>query len=332
MLLTGCGNEALDQKYTQGMEAMKSEDYTGAVQLFDDLIEAEYRLPEAYRSTGLAYMKKKEYPEAIAAFSRSLLYMEEPDIPFEKDAMFYLAEARMQYGEIEKAVQVYTDILKIEENAEAFFLRGKGYFALGDYERAKKDFDRALDGCRDYEWYMNIYQIYADQDKKAEGNEYLNRALELTPENGEDYYQRGRIFYRQGNYESAEEELILAVQADYEDAVLLLGNIYLETEDSASARNMYQEYLKKEENMAIAYNGLAMCDIHEGNYDQALINIENGLANSTPETQKGLLYNEIVAYEYKLDFATAKSKMAAYLELYPDDAEALRENEFLSTR
>ena len=48
--------------------------------------------------------------------------------------------------------------------------------------------------------------------------------------------------------------------------------------------------------------------------------------------RRSLLYNEIVAYEYKKDFVTAKSKITAYLELYPDDAEALRENEFLSTR
>ena len=45
-----------------------------------------------------------------------------------------------------------------------------------------------------------------------------------------------------------------------------------------------------------------------------------------------MLYNEIVAYEYKRDFATAKEKMKIYLEQYPEDEAALRENEFLSTR
>ena len=48
--------------------------------------------------------------------------------------------------------------------------------------------------------------------------------------------------------------------------------------------------------------------------------------------RKSLLYNEIVVYEYQKDFATAKSKMAEYLAAYPDDQDAVRENQFLSTR
>lgn len=114
--------------------------------------------------------------------------------------------------------------------------------------------------------------------------------------------------------------------------MLLLGRIYLEMDDPTSARSMYQEYLAESENGARAYNGLAICDIYEENYDAALENIQKGLAENNEDERRGLLYNEIVAYEYKKDFVTAKEKMNAFLELYPDDAEALRENEFLSTR
>ena len=51
--------------------------------------------------------------------------------------------------------------------------------------------------------------------------------------------------------------------------MLLLGRVYLEMEDPASARSMYQEYLQKSEQGAKAYNGLAMCDIYDGAYDSA---------------------------------------------------------------
>ena len=75
-----------------------------------------------------------------------------------------------------------------------------------------------------------------------------------------------------------------------------------------------------------------MCDIYDGAYDSALENIAQGLKENSKEDEQGLLYNEIVAYEYKRDFATAKEKMKTYLEQYPEDEAALRENEFLSTR
>ena len=70
-----------------------------------------------------------------------------------------------------------------------------------------------------------------------------------------------------------------------------------------------RKYLSENENGGKAYNGLAVCDIYEKDYDGALANIQKGLSLSGEEDKRGLLYNEIVAYEYKLDFLTAKAKM-----------------------
>ena len=44
------------------------------------------------------------------------------------------------------------------------------------------------------------------------------------------------------------------------------------------------------------------------------------------------MFNEIVIYEKQMDFTSAKEKMQEYLELYPADKEAVRENYFLQTR
>ena len=42
--------------------------------------------------------------------------------------------------------------------------------------------------------------------------------------------------------------------------------------------------------------------------------------------------NEIIAYEYSGDFASAKECMEDYIEKYPDDSDAEREYQFLETR
>ena len=60
------------------------------------------------------------------------------------------------------------------------------------------------------------------------------------------------------------------------------------------------------------------------------MNIENGLSCGGAEEE--LLFNEIVVYEYKLDFNTAKEKMQEFLKKYPDNQEAVRENSFLQSR
>ena len=51
------------------------------------------------------------------------------------------------------------------------------------------------------------------------------------------------------------------------------------------------------------------------------------------ETGKQELYfNEIVAYERKLDFAAAREKAQAYVQKYPTDEAGPKEMKFLSTR
>lgn len=332
LLFSGCGTKKADQYYEEGISALETEDYDTAIACFEQVIAEEERLPEAYRAYGIAWMEKQSYPEAIAAFSRSLNNLEDNNKAFKEDVQFYLAQARLANGEPDKAISVYGDILKEGVNVQAFFLRGKTYLSQNDYENAQKDFKRALEDCEDYNLYINIYQLYVERGKAAEGNEYLEMALELTPETGEDYYHRGRIYEYQKLYEDAKESLVSSLKLEYEDAMLLLGRIYLKMDDSASARSMYQDYLAKSDQDAKAYNGLALCDIYEGNYDGALENVQKGLNEQDEEANQGLLYNEIVAYEYKKDFETAKKKIESYLELYPDDEKAIRENEFLSTR
>ena len=49
-------------------------------------------------------------------------------------------------------------------------------------------------------------------------------------------------------------------------------------------------------------------------------------------TGQDLYFNEIVAYEKKLDFVTAKTKAEAYVASYPADEAGQKEWTFLSTR
>ncbi len=47
---------------------------------------------------------------------------------------------------------------------------------------------------------------------------------------------------------------------------------------------------------------------------------------------EGLMFDRIVAYERLYDFDSAKKSMEEYLQMFPDDEVARRENVFLSSR
>src|SRR5699024_12405327 len=66
--------------------------------------------------------------------------------------------------------------------------------------------------------------------------------------------------------------------------------------------------------------------------DLALRNIRQGISCRDESVMRDLLYNEIVVYERQLDFETAQSKMREFLERYPGDEEALRENQRMIDR
>ena len=111
-----------------------------------------------------------------------------------------------------------------------------------------------------------------------------------------------------------------------------MGEIYLAQEDYAHAQAMYQALLRENGPSPLMYNGLAVCSIQAGDPDTALTYIEQGLALETEEGKQQLRFNEIVAYERKLDFAAALEKAEAYTALYPTDAAGAKELKFLSTR
>lgn len=328
-LLTGCVSNEAEEAYTAGTQALEEKDYDAAKNQFLTLVDMGEKLPEAYRGLGIAELNMAEYAQASISLSKALLYMETENPRFEQDVKSYLAVSRSRRGEYSEAIEVYNELMLLEDKPEYYYLRGKCYLAMNDMEKAQHDFDVAASNSTDCELFIGIYQAYDSLQMNADGSAYLEKALELVAE--DDYYSRGLIHYYLQDYTKAKEYLIRAIKKDNDtDAMLLLGKVYLSMEDTANARAMYQEHIQKEDFAAKAYNGLALCDIAEGNYDSALLNIQKGLAYEDDEVEQSLLFNEICVYEYLNEWDNARAKAAEYIIRYPTDEAGAKENEFLN--
>ena len=66
--------------------------------------------------------------------------------------------------------------------------------------------------------------------------------------------------------------------------------------------------------------------------ESALSYVQEGQKEEDSEEQPALLFNEIVITEKMADYDSAKEKLREYLELYPGDIDAVRENYLLETR
>lgn len=336
LLVGGCAmGGATGQKTTEGIAALTDGDYARAKELFDEAVRSNEQQMLAYRGLGLAYMGLAQYEDAGQAFEAALAEADDKMPENTADLRLYLAACQYRMEDYEEAADTCTELLEAAEEgvADAYYLRGASELHEGNQNDAKSDFDRAVAlEPGDYDLYLNIYEVYSKMSLSGIGGEYLQSALNIQGSELEDYYNRGRIYYYLENYTEAQSQLIGAVEQGYEPAMELIGRVYLAQGDSEHAQAIYEQLGAAFGESASSYNGLALCAMQRGEYDAALSYIGQGLALDGTESKQELYFNEIVAYEKKLDFATAKQKAEAYVANYPSDAAGQKEYTFLKSR
>lgn len=336
LMLSGCAmGGATGTKTTQGIAALEDGAYAQAQQLFTEAIQEKEQQMLAYRGLGLANMGLAQYEDAEAAFKEALARTDEKMPDNRTDLQLYLAASQYRQEQYEKTADTCTALLEeIPEGvAEAYYLRGASELHEKNQDDAKNDFDRAAAlEPEDYDLYLNIYETYRKLNLSGIGAEYLQNALDIQGEKLEDYYNRGRIYYYLEDYAAAQSQLIGPAEEKYEPAMELMGRVYLAQEDYDHAQAVYEQVQEAFGASVGSYNGLALCAIQRGDYDSALTYIGQGLALEGTEGKQELYFNEIIAYEKKLDFATAKVKAEAYTQNYPSDEAGQKEWTFLKTR
>lgn len=331
VLLSGCGGEQQDI-YEQAGKDLEQGSYEYALAGYEASAANEYKTAESYRGAGIANLRLGNYEAAVSAFS-SALNCEKVGKALKQDIYAYRASAELKAGLLDDAMaDCQTLAEEFSMNADTYYLTGKVALAMDSYDEAASNFEKAYGEDSTYDMAIRIYEAYLERDMEADGTRYLEAALQTEPRTAEDYCDRGRAYYYMQDYENAQKELIEASNRESTDALLLLGTVYLAQKDVSNARSMYQQYVTEVEASAKGYNGLALCDMEEGNYDSALTNISNGLPSASTEEMEDLLFNEMVIYEKKLDFVTAQQKAEEYLQMFPENEAAARELAFLKTR
>ena len=332
LLLTGCGGE--NQKtYEQANADLEEANYDYALNEYQACISAGYKLAQSYRGSGIVKLRTGDYQGAIDDLTNAL-NDEKTGKSDRKDLLEYRAAAELK---AELYDQAMADCQTLAEdyslNANDYYLTGCVALAMDSYDEASSNFSEAYGSDSTYEMAIQIYEAYLGQDMEADGTRYLEAALKTEAKTADDYCERGKVYYYMDDYENARTELTTAADKGSTEATLILGMVYMAQGDTSNARSFYQQYIDADgDDPAKGYNGLALCDISDGDYDSALQNISQGLGDATSDEMRDLLFNEIVVYEKKLDFATALTKAQEYVDMFPEDSAAKKELAFLKTR
>lgn len=336
LLLAGCKEETAKTNIEMGDEALGNLDYAAAAGYYAAAISAEEDAQVAYRGLGMANLGLTKYKEAIEAFTNALQESSGRVRKIEYDISYYLAVAQVKNGDYEDAYRTYTAILAMnEKDGNACYLRGKVSLYMEDKLSAMDDFDRAivLDPTN-YDLYIAICKDLTDAGYEENGKSYVQRARNTEYKKSE--YQKGVLDYYVGEYEDARDafETFRAKknQKDTKDLILYLGKTYEALGDRNYAASLYVGYLNEHPEETEIFERLGLLRLELEDYEGALAAFQAGLATKRPEYEQSLRFNEIVAYEFLLDFKKAAVLMQEYLKAYPEDEVAQREYEFLKTR
>ncbi|RDU24384.1 tetratricopeptide repeat protein [Anaerosacchariphilus polymeriproducens] len=334
-ILGGCSLQSAGSKSEElGIQCLKDAQYEEAVSYFESAIEADIELETSYRGIGIAYLNLGKYEDAIDAFNKALGKALGKIGELEIDICYYKAVAQFKNKDMQGAIETYTSLIEYDgKNKESYYLRATAYLNQEKLELAKADFDAAISKDKDaYDMYINIYENLCEHGYEKEGAEYLNKAKNRLEKSGKNNLYLGRVNYYLKDYEAAKSNLEAAIKEGKKEGYLYLGQVFDKLEDTQTAQSNYSKYIENIKKSAEVYNSLGESLLKEKNYTGALQVFQSGIALKDEEFDKKLKFNEIITYEYLLEFKTAKEKMEEYLNLYPDDETAKREYEFLKTR
>lgn len=331
VMLSGCGQS--NGKTQNAMVMIASFDYQGALAELDAAEEAGENIRLINRARGIAYMGLTRYGEAIECFRAALSSSNGLVENIDFDLNYYLAAAYTKDGRYSQAEETYNAILALRENeVDAYFLRGNVRMNSSNYQGAKEDFDKAVKlAPDDYDMLIDIYEVLAHCGHSEDGQAYLQAALDAGGKKM-DNYVTGRIYYYLGEYERAYLALEEAKEKGGEESYLYLGRAYEATGDYNYAANVYTSYLSSHDGSAELYNQLGLCEMTRGDYQKALEAFQAGMRLEDNPILQTLSFNEITAYEYLGEYERATALLNNYLNNYPDDQQARREYDFLSTR
>ncbi len=332
LLLTGCSS--VNTKTEEGMQQISALQYSDALVLFEEA-EKEGEDPKLIaRGRGIALLGRTDYEAAVEQFLLALSAGNGFVRDVDYDINFYLADAYIGLGEYELAEGTYTAMINLREETESYYLRGRVRLSEGSYTLAKEDFDKVMElepGNTDNS--IRIYGALAENGYREAGEEYLQAALE-SGSKAITSLNKGKIYYYLGDYQQAASSLEDAKNSDGSDseAALYLGRSYEAVGEYNYASNVYESFLARNPKDSAVYNQLALCMMKMGDYEGALEMLQAGMQTGETDYMRSLSFNEIVAYEYLGEYKNAEALISAYLAAYPDDADALREQDFLKTR
>jgi len=246
------------------------------------------------------------------------------NLPFDIDTEIKKAFEYHQSGQLEKAQEIYKEILEINPNhSDSLHLSGIIAHQSGKNDIAANLINRAIQ-TRPEEpvYYLSLGSVYNAQDRLDEAILSYQKALELKPDYAEAYNNMGNAVKAQDSLDEAilYYQKALELKPDYAEAYSNLGIALYPKGKLDEAIWNYQKALQLNPDLVEIWDNLGVAFYAQNRLDQAVSCFQKAL-ELNPNYAKAHNNLGIAFYpQGKLNEATLHYKKA--LELNPNYAEA----------
>jgi tetratricopeptide (TPR) repeat protein len=219
-------------------------DAQGAIPLFREAISLDESVVQGWLGLGAALMQRGEYGQAGDELERAIQVLPEKPLLHHLLGVCYLR--RQMYPQAIEALQ--RSLSLAPENIGVMRDLATGYERAGFFDEAVALLEQVLERDADDHWALNyLGYMLADRGVQLEqAQEFIERALEMEPENAAYLDSMGWICYRLGKLPLAEEYLVKAIAESGDEAVMYdhLGDVYLRQGRQAEAVEQWRKALE----------------------------------------------------------------------------------------
>lgn len=247
--------------------------------------------PEVIHEIGCLLKKKGDVSGAEACF-QSVIELNNTCLP----AYINLASLYTEDNNFHAAIKCYQDALsKIPESAHINRLIGRTYCDAEEYQQAKIYLDKAIDLEPDNAWsYLYLAVIFQHEGAYEKALINYKTSLRFKSDIAETHCGQGHVLNKLGKQSDAVESFLHAIElkADFAEAYMGLASAYLVLQKPELARK-YGEHAVQLSNTVDMRSKLAMIYDRTGGYEEAYKLVVQDLESNSENVNTILVFSSV---------------------------------------
>jgi tetratricopeptide (TPR) repeat protein len=270
------------RSYIEGVDALDKKDYPEAVKHFKKTLEYDPTFAMAYyclarvKSEEGADLEANEYIAQAQKYSAKLT---------QKEKLYIKSQVDLIAGNYEQSVKTLQEIVaQYPEEKDAYYVMGRTFDQnLSKPAESIRCMKKAIALDPFFKRAYNVLAYAYDQTGDFEKSLWaINQYIALAPGEANPYDSRGELYAWNGQIDQAiaSYKKALEIKPDFYGSLFRLGSMYFFKKEYAKAENPFKELTSSNDQISRVNgrSGLALIPMYQGKLKEALRVLEDGIA------------------------------------------------------